>query len=123
MKKWTPEKISYVAAQYAANHSAKSISMELGCSESAIWYVLRDKNKDTVQPEDIFSYKDIQMITGIPIQTVASLIECKKLRGNGTVERKDLISFVLRYPGECEKGSPIQLIYLLGGDKCSPNLM
>jgi mannitol-1-phosphate/altronate dehydrogenase len=122
MIKWTPEKIAYIEAQRAAGRKMKDIAEETGYTEAAIYNALRERRRDKAQPEDIFSYDNVREITGIPVKTVQSLIEMNKLKGNGTVERRDLINFVLRYPGSCEKANPIQIIYLLGGDKCSPNL-
>jgi hypothetical protein len=126
MKDWVQADFDYYYQQRALGKSVKAIARKLGVTESALYHMISRKEGrgiDLVQPEDIFSYEDVQLVTGIPARTVESLIESKKLKGNGSVERKDLISFVIKYPGECEKGNPIQLIYLLGGDKCSPNLM
>jgi transposase-like protein len=126
MKDWTQADFDYYYQERDKGKSVKAIARKLGVTESALYHMMSRKEGrgiDLVQPEDTFSYEDVHSVTGIPLQTIESLIECKKLRGNGTVERKDLINFVIRYPGECGKGNPIQLIYLLGGDKCSPNLM
>ncbi|MFA5306517.1 MAG: hypothetical protein WC365_03645 [Candidatus Babeliales bacterium] len=124
MKKvWTPEKIAYVESQRASGRHMKDIAKETGHTEAAIYHVLRDEKRQRAQPEDIFSYEHVQEITRIPVQTIKSFIEMGRMKGNGTVERRDLVNFILRYPGECKKADPVQIIYLLGGDKCSPNLI
>ena len=126
MKDWQQSDFDFFYQERAKGKSVKAIARKLGVTESAMYHMISRKEGrgvDTIQPEDMFSYEDVQLVTGIPAQTIKSLIETKKLRGNGTVERKDLVNFVIKYPGECGRGNPIQLIYLLGGDKCSPNLM
>jgi hypothetical protein len=90
MKKWTLEKVAYIQAQRATGRRVVDIAKDFGISEAALYHILRRKfgGNGTVDPADVFSYEDVQIVTGIPARTIESLIECKKLRGNGTVERK-----------------------------------
>ncbi len=123
MRKWTPERISQLLSLKSQGKQMKEISEIMGASESALFKVIRKATHiEKVEPEDIFSYENVEFITGISVKEIQNLISESKLRGNGTVERKDLINFVLKYPGSCVKADVVQIIYLLGGEKCSPNL-
>lgn len=123
--KWTPERIQYIYEQRDLNRSMAEIALGLGESEGAVrkaYYNSNQKTKPTTDPEDLFSYEDVEEITGLDVRTIQSLIKEQRIKGNGKVERRELVNFVLRYPGSCKKGDIVQIIYLLGGDRCSPNL-
>lgn len=125
-KHWTPEDIAYYHEQKKLKKRTIDIASDLGVTEWALRHYLRrtELGRETVKPqsEDLFTPEDIQIITGIKTERIKLLIKDKTIRGNGVVERKDLANFLCRYPAECVKGDIIQIIYILGGDKCSPNL-
>lgn len=121
--KWTPERINLLLSLKTQGKKMKDIASEMGDSESACFKAIyKTTHIQKTEPEDIFSYEDVESILRISVEEIQNLISESKLRGNGTVERKDLINFVLRYPGSCEKGDVVQIIYLLGGEKCGSNL-
>ncbi len=121
--KWTPERINLLLSLKSQGKKMKDIASEMGETEGACFKAIyKATHIPKTEPEDIFSYGDVELITGISVKEIQNLILESKLRGNGTVERKDLINFVLHYPGSCEKGNVVQIIYLLGGEKCGSNL-
>jgi hypothetical protein len=123
--KWTPERHQYIHSQRASGKRMVEIAQDLGETEGSVrkaFYASNMRNKPVTDPEDLFSYEDVEMITGLPVKTIHFLIKEHQLKGNGKVERRELVNFVLRFPGSCERGDIVQIIYLLGGDRCSPNL-
>jgi len=125
-KQWIPADLDYYYEQKKLKKRTADIAADLGVTEWALRHYLRraELGRETVKPqdEDLFTPEDIQIITGIKTERIKLLIKDKTIRGNGVVERKDLANFLCRYPAECVNGDIIQIIFILGGDKCSPNL-
>ena len=125
-KHWTPADIEYYYAQKKLKKRTADIANDLGVTEWALRHYLRrtELGRETVKPqsEDLFSPEDCSLVTGIAAERIKALIKQKVIRGNGVVERKDLANFMCKFPASCVRGDIIQIIYLLGGDKCSPNL-
>jgi len=78
--------------------------------------------REKPQAEDLFTPEDCSLVTGIKTERIKDLIKQKVIWGNGVVERKDLANFLCKFPASCVRGDIIQIIYILGGDRCSPNL-
>jgi len=125
-KHWTPADIDYYHEQKKLKKRTADIANDLGVTEWALRHYLRrtELGRETVKPqsEDLFSPEDCSLVTGLKTERIKELIKQKVIRGNGVVERRDLANFLCRYPASCVRGDIIQIIYLLGGDKCSPNL-
>ena len=125
-KHWTPADIDYYHEQKKLKKRTADIANDLGVTEWALRHYLRrtELGRETVKPqsEDLFSPEDCSLVTGLKTERIKELIKQKVIRGNGVVERRDLANFLCRYPASCVKGDIIQIIYILGGDKCSPNL-
>lgn len=128
-RRWQPEDLAYYHTQKKAGVTTKKIAESLGVTEWGLRNFLRrsEFGRDILkyhkcQTEDLFSVEDCSLVTGIRPDRIKELVKERKLRGNGLIERKDLANFICRYPAECTKGNIIQIIYILGGDKCSPNL-
>ena len=125
-RQWTPADLDYYHAQRKLKRRMIDIADDFGVTEWALRHYLRriELGRETVKPqsEDLFSPEDCSLVTGIAAERIKALIKQKIIRGNGVVERKDLANFLCRYPASCVRGDIIQIIYILGGDKCSPNL-
>ena len=123
---WTPADIDYYHEQKKLKKRTADIANDLGVTEWALRHYLRriELGRETVKPqsEDLFSPEDCSLVTGIAAERIKALIKQKVIRGNGVVERKDLANFLCKFPASCVKGDIIQIIYILGGDRCSPNL-
>jgi hypothetical protein len=118
VKHWTPADLEYYYEQRKLKRRVIDIASDLGVTEWSLRHHLRRTilGREFVKPqaEDLF--------TGIKTERIKDLIKQKVIRGNGVVERKDLANFLCKFPASCVKGDIIQIIYILGGDKCSPNL-
>jgi len=125
-RQWTPADLDYYHAQRKLKRRMIDIADDFGVTEWALRHFLRRKSggvyTEKPQAEDLFTPEDCSLVTGIAPDRIRMLIKDKTIRGNGVVERKDLANFLCKYPASCVRGDIIQIIYLLGGDKCSPNL-
>jgi len=125
-KHWTPADLEYYYAQRKLKRKVADIADDLGVTEWSLRHYLRRKTdgvcREKPQAEDLFTPEDCSLVTGIKTERIKDLIRQKVIRGNGVVERKDLANFLCKFPASCVNGDIIQIIYILGGDKCSPNL-
>jgi hypothetical protein len=126
VKHWTPADLEYYYEQRRLKRTAIDIAKDFGVTEWSLRHAIyrSEFGREAIKPqaEDLFTPEDCSIVTGIKPERIRSLIKDKTIRGNGLVERKDLANFLCRYPASCVKGDIIQIIYILGGDKCSPNL-
>jgi len=126
VKHWTPADLEYYYEQRKLKRRVADIADDLGVTEWSLRHAIyrSEMGQQNIKPqaEDLFTPEDCSLVTGIKTERIKDLIKQKVIRGNGVVERKDLANFLCKFPASCVRGDIIQIIYLLGGDKCSPNL-